>query len=186
VEVYPFILLLSGGIIIRKKLPLKLGLAALMTVLLSVESLAEYYQIARSYALRSTFYRRQTFEIVNELKQKGLDKEKLFFADYHIGYWLLHQYPLTKSTTHPSNLARPYLFKYFDDARKTSLGELIFLMEEVKPGVIISKHAGLGFFPEDSEEQRYFQSAIKKDFVPLTADAEKGIFIWQRRTISPD
>lgn len=181
VQVYPFVLILFAGAIIQKDIRINFSIAALAVVLLSFESISEYYLITKSYIVNSTFYRRQSFEIVKELKQKQLDKEKIFFADYHIGYWILNQLPLTKSSTHPSNLARPYLFKYFDNPNKTSMEELKYLMEQVKPDVVVSKYETLNFFPGNSEENLYFKKLMNQNFSVIRRDEKKEIFIWERK-----
>jgi hypothetical protein len=117
---------------------------------------------------------------VEELQKRGLDKKTVFFSDYHIGYWLLHQYPLTKSTTHPSNIARPFLFKYYGNRNTTSLEELKDIMEKQKPEIIVSRFNYLGHFYVGSEENEYFAKQIASDFKLIVGDTVKRIFIWQR------
>jgi len=180
VQVYPFLLLLLFGVIIQKTIQPKLKLAAVIIFLLSFESLLEYSRLIQS--LRNPIEYRPTFEVINELKKKKLDDDKIFFADYHVGYWLLNQYPLTKSTTHPSNLSRPYLFKYYNDSSKTSLEELKYIMEEIQPKVIVSESDGLDFFPHDSPENIYFKQNVDKDFEIIYKDTVDGIYIWERES----
>lgn len=179
IQIFPFVLLLLVGSVIQKKWHVRFRWLVLFVILISVESLVEYYRLFKSYSNNSTFYYRTSFQIVNELKKKQLDKKKIFFIDYHIGYWLLHQNPLTKSTTHPTNLGRPFLFKYFDDYN-TPLQELKYLMEEVRPDVVVSHEVQFGFFLPDGEENIYFRTVIGKDFKLIKQDSDKEFFIWQR------
>lgn len=178
VQVYPFLLVLLLGMIVQKTIQPKLGLVAVIVFLLSFESLLEYGRLIQHY--QNPIEYRPTFEVINELKEKNLDDDKIFFADYHIGYWLLDQYPLTKSTTHPSNISRPYLFKYYNDSRETSLEELKHIMEEVKPTVIVSESNGLDFFPDNSPENIFFKESIDEDFEMIYKDTVDRIFIWKR------
>jgi hypothetical protein len=178
VQVYPFLLLLLLGVIISKNFKLKLGVAALIVFLLSAESVLEYYRLTKYFCDPAQY--RPTFEVVNEIKKRKLENAKIFFADYHIGYWLLHQYPLTKSTTHPSNLARSYLFKYYDDSSKTSLDELRYIMEEVKPQVIVSQENDLNFFKDSSSENLYFKKVVNEDFKKIYEDTRNHTLIWKR------
>ena len=178
VQVYPFLLLLLFGVIIQKTIQQKLQLAAVIVFLLSFESLIEYGRVIQG--LQNPIEYRPTFEVVSELKKKKLDDDKIFFADYHVGYWLLDQYPLTKSTTHPSNLSRPYLFKYYNDSSETSLEELKYIMEEIQPRVIVSESNDLDFFPDDSPENIYFKEYVDKDFEMIYKDTVDGIYIWER------
>ena len=177
--IFPFVFILLSAIISKREVAVRLRYLALFVILISVESLIEYYRVAKSYTETGTSYYRPSFQIVNELKRLGLDKKKIFFADYHIGYWLLQQYPLSKSTTHPTNLGRPYLFKYFN-VNKTSMEELKYLMEEVRPDIVVSKIDRLGFFSYNGEENSYFRSIISEKFKVLKQDNSNKIFIWQR------
>lgn len=180
VQVYPFLLLLLFGVIVQKTIQPKLVAAGIAVFLLSFESLLEYGRLIQSNSNPAEY--RPTFEVVSELKKKNLDDDKIFFADYHIGYWLLNQYPLTKSTTHPSNLSRPYLFKYYNDSSKTSLDELKHIMEDLRPQVIVSKFNGLYFFANNSPENLYFNERIETDFEIIYKDTVDRIYIWERET----
>jgi len=180
VQVYPFILVLVFGVIIQKSIRLALPIAALAVTLVSVESLLEYTRLPKAIQNRADY--RATFKVLDQLKQKGLDRDKIFFADYHIGYWLLHQYPLTKSTTHPSNLARPYLFPYYNDSVQTSLEELKHILESIKPGVIVSETDGLKFFPVGTREDDYFRNIVNRDYKMIYQDSTDRIYIWARQT----
>lgn len=179
VQLYPFLLMILFGVIFRRDLQLKLGLAAAIVLVLSFESILEYYRLARN--LKNFAEYRPTFEIVRELKKRNLQNDKIFFADYHIGYWLIDQYPLTKSTTHPSNIARPYLFKYFNDSSKSSLEDLKFIMEEIQPDVIVSKYNKLNFFADSSAENLLFKRSLSQNFGEVYKDSVDKIFIWKRK-----
>jgi hypothetical protein len=179
IQVYPFILMLVFGILIQRELRLKPTLLILFVLIASAESLLEYYRIVNSYTKNSSVYYRQSFQIRDELKKRRLANAKIFFIEYHIGHWLLGQYPLTKSTTHPSTLARPYLFKYFT-ASTSSLEELKYLMEQKRPDVVVGKQEHLGFFPGDSEENNYFKAVIKNNFRIIYHDEKNHVIIWQR------
>lgn len=178
VQVYPFLLILLLGVIVPKAIQIKLSLAAVAVLLLSFESILEYGRVIKTIGNRENY--RPTFEVVSELKKLKLDDDKIFFANYHIGYWLLNQYPLTKSTTHPSNLSRPFLFKYFSDSNKTSLEELKYLMEDVKPEVVVSASNELDCFPGNSPENTYFRERLEEDFKRVYEDNNTHVFIWER------
>lgn len=178
VQVYPFLLLLLLGVIVQRTFQLKLQWIAAAIFVISFESLLEYGRLIQS--ISNPIEYRPTFEVINELKKKKLDDDKIFFADYHIGYWLLNQYPLTKSTTHPSNLSRPYLFKYYNDSEATALAELKYIMEDIRPRVIVSESNNLDFFPDNSAENLYFKESIDENFEIIYKDTVDGIYIWER------
>src|SRR4029078_5321989 len=86
VQVYPFLLILLFGIIVPRERAVKRSWAALIVFLLSFESISECFRLIKG--LRNPSEYRPTFEVINELKKRKLDDDKIFFADYHIGYWL--------------------------------------------------------------------------------------------------
>lgn len=178
VQLYPFILILFFGIIFQQSFQPKLSIAALAIFLLSFESIGEYYRLTAG--LKDPAEYRPTFEVIRELKKRKLEDDKIFFADYHIGYWLLNQYPLTKSTTHPSNLGRPFLFEYYNDSNKTSLAELKHIMDDIKPAVVVSDGDDLDFFDDNSTENKYFKKELSKDFEMVYKDTVDRIYIWER------
>jgi len=177
--VYPFILLLLANLT-KKQWQLRPQYLVSAVMVLSFESWNEYYQLIKNYPLRNSLHYRQSFQVVDELKNRKLDNKKIFFADYHIAYWMLNQYPLTKVTTHPSNLSRPYLFQYIEGSKQSSMEELQHLMLSVRPDVIVSRTGGLGFFSTESEEQKFFITQIQTAYQPLIQDTKRKIFMWER------
>jgi hypothetical protein len=58
--------------------------------------------------------------------------------------------------------------------------ELKYLMEEVRPDIVVSKIDRLGFFSYNGEENSYFRSIISEKFKVHKQDSSNKIFIWQR------
>ena len=181
VEVYPFFLILVIGVLLRKSAQPRLGILAVIVFLLSFESISEYVKLLKTRKDPTQY--RPTFEVVDQLKKQKLDSSTIFFLDYHIGYWLLHQYPLTKSTTHPSNLGRPFLFPFLNDSNRTSLEELKSIMENVRPEVIVSQANGIEFFEDTSVENMYFKSELERHFRSIYTNPKHRIYIWKRDSI---
>jgi hypothetical protein len=180
VETYPFFLILVFGVLIQRSIQPRLTIMALIVFLLSFESISEYVKLVKTRKEPAQY--RPTFEVVDQLKKRNLDSSRILFLDYHIGYWLLHQYPLTKSTTHPSNLGRPFLFPYMNDSNRTSLDELKSIMENVRPEVIVSQANGIEFFEDSSAENRYFKSELQNDFRTIYTNPTHRIYIWKRNS----
>ena len=181
IEVYPFILLLILGILFRKNYIPSIGLTALVVLLLSFESWKEYLRVGNNIAERSTPFNGKSYLVIDELKKRGIEREPIFFIDYHISYWLLDQYPLTRSTTHPSNLGRPYLFKYFGNEHSNTLAELSFIMEEIQPQAVVSRKPFVSFLPPEGPENKFFISFIQTHYNLVVEDSKNGIYIWQRK-----
>jgi 4-amino-4-deoxy-L-arabinose transferase-like glycosyltransferase len=181
IQVYPFIVLIILGILVSKSLQPALSLLVVIVLLISVETWIEYYRLGKHVKQYSRLYNGKSVIAIEELKKRNLHDKRIFFSDYHIGYWSLKQYPLTKSTTHPSTLRRPLFFKYFDNPRQTSMAELRYLFEDVKPDVIVSKNRHLSFFPEGGEENQYFETIKSSTYQMIYENDTERIYIWQRR-----
>jgi 4-amino-4-deoxy-L-arabinose transferase-like glycosyltransferase len=183
IQVYPFIILIVFGIILTREIKPSLAALSLLTLLLSIETWIEYSRVLKHYNKYGTWQNGNTYDAIRDIRARQLDTAKIFFVDYHIGYWLLHKEPLTKSTTHPSNITRPYLFKYFGVRNSTSMQELKYLFEEVRPDLIVSKNKYLSFFMEGGEENLYFAEVTDKEFDLVYNEPGKRIYIWRRKGI---
>jgi hypothetical protein len=166
-------------VIVKKKLRFPKLAILLFVVLISGESLYQYYKVAKSYRQTGSFYNGSAFLITDEIKQQGMADKPILFLDYHICYWLLDIYPLTKSTTHPSNIRRSFLFKYFGGGN-SSIDELKRIMEEIRPEVIVSKTPYLSFFPSNSPEENYFREKLETEFEVMINLPDKKIYAWRR------
>lgn len=183
IQVYPFIAILVLGVLAPPS-KLRIGHLAVVALAISAESWIEYSRVARHINETGTAFNGKSRLAIAELKKRGLADRKIFFADYHIGYWFLRQYPLTKSTTHPSSLKRPFFFRYFENSRKTSMEELVRLFEEVQPEVIVSRNQHLSFFVEGSPENEYFKSITESRYVQTVSDVPNRIYIWTLKAMN--
>ena len=179
VQVYPFMALLILGFTIKGEFKPGYLKYAIIVLLLSIESYIEYYRVIKHYSEHSTLYHGKAFTTINELKKRGLEKKKIFFADHHIGYWFLHEYPLTRSVTHPSSLSRPAFFKHFGNTRN-SMEETKYIMEELNPEVIVSRKECLSFFLETDPENLYFTERMKNFYELVYQNPKEKIFIWTK------
>lgn len=180
IQVHPFMPLLFLGFAVRKEFKPGYLKYAIIVLLLCGESYIEYYRVIKNYSETSTLYHGTAITSINELKKRGLEKKKIFFADHHIGYWFLNEYPLTRSVTHPSSLSRPAFFKHFGNTR-TSLEETKYIMEELDPDVIVSRKECLSFFLEDDPENIYFKDRMKKYYELVYQNPKEKIFILAKK-----
>ncbi|MBC7949649.1 MAG: glycosyltransferase family 39 protein [Chitinophagaceae bacterium] len=185
-QVYPFLALLLLGIVTGRDYRPRMAWIIIVVILVSGEAMLEYYRLGKHVVATGKFYNGSSLIAIEEINKKGLENEAVFFADYHIGYWFIDRYPLTKSTTHPSSLARPFLFKYFGNLKTSSMEELKYLFEEVRPRVVVSKNRHLSFFEEGSSENDYFRHVKGRYYQPVFEDSVKRIYIWERNVVNPN
>ena len=76
------------------------------------------------------------FEIADYLKQQNPPPKSVYLMKDHIAYWLADLQPLSKSTTHPSNISKEYLLPHIPGAETTTTDELARILAQ-KPELII-------------------------------------------------
>lgn len=146
IQVYPFILIPVG--IVFSKLPqIRRAYQPLLLILILVpmESYLEYGNILSNRLEKGTFFNGEGVEVPKYLVENKIQHQSIFFAEYHIGYWLLDATPPTVASTHPSNITRQELFPYMKNPRKTSIQELQYILEVVKPKIIVARKGKLIF-----------------------------------------
>ena len=140
-QCYPLIFILCAWIGPERYLSSKkaIGLFVIFCVLLPFESYKEYGAIYKNKQVHGTYYNGEGIEVPAYLKKKQRPLDNILFLEYHIGYWILDKRPPTMAVTHPSNLFRNHLFPYYNK-RKTAQEELSYILDSLKPAVIVIDH----------------------------------------------
>ncbi|MCX2718288.1 ArnT family glycosyltransferase [Lentiprolixibacter aurantiacus] len=168
IQIYPILLLFVGSVVARIEgiQNWKAGpVAVLLLILLPVESYKEYYAVYAYNKERGTYFNGEGISVPDYLKKEGLDNKSVLLFEYHIGYWKLNQSPLTKAATHPSNLCRDQLFPYFENPRLTALEELKYIMEDLKPGIVVVRKDKPIFDRKQEQANAYTSQYIQDHYV---------------------
>ncbi len=167
IQVYPILLLFIGSFLTalpqlakRNWTPLML----LLIFLLPIESYREYYMVIAHKQERGTYFNGEGIRVPQYLLAEGFNTEGILFLEYHIGYWLLDKSPPTQAATHPSNLCREELFPFFDNPRKTSLEELKFVMEDLRPETIVIRKNKRIFDKKEVRANEYVEQYLQKHY----------------------
>ncbi len=178
--IYPIILPLLGILIAKPFLRSKKILAAafLIFILAPAESYLEYYAVLKHKIERHTFFNGEGIAVPNYFKKKGMVTDSLYFAEYHIGYWLLDTPPPTKAATQPSNVLKDEMFFAYDNPRKTGGEELQFILEQHRPKHIITRKNRRVFDKKQYAANFYIQLQLLKNYRPL--DTVDNAVIHQR------
>ncbi|MCE2613373.1 glycosyltransferase family 39 protein [Flavobacteriaceae bacterium D16] len=180
IQLYPMLLLFAGAFLSSIAIFRKWKTGPIMLVLLfllPIESYREYHAIYMHNKERGSYFNGEGFRVPQYLKKEGLDKEDVFFLEYHIGYWLLDQSPLTLAATHPSNLCRDELFPYFDNPRKTAMEELKYIMEDLKPGIVIIRKNKRIFNKKEEAANEYTTRFIQDHYALHTTLDNAEIYL---------
>lgn len=170
IQLYPPILALVAIVmtaelkkISKKAIPWIFGIS----LLLPMETYIEYWRIVQTKLYKGTFYNGEGFTVPAYLRDNQLNNEKILFLEYHIGYWVLDIYPPAKTATHPSNICKSEMFPYYNPERETALQELHYIMEEIKPGVVITRTNRHIFNKALVKENEYIDSLLNTKYILL-------------------
>lgn len=119
----------------------------LLLLLIPAESYKEYFDITRHRIERGSFYNGEGNTVPKYLIATNLQSKSILFFEYHIGYWLLDKHPPTKAATHPSNILREAIFPILENPRKTGFEELRYIMEKIRPEIVVTRK-GRSIFDE--------------------------------------
>lgn len=179
IQAYPFILIPFAVAV--SKLPeikRKYQPLLLILILVPIESYLEYANIVSNKMEKGTFYNGEGIEVPKYIMDNKLDNQSIFFAEYHIGYWMLDATPPTVASTHPSNITREELFPYMKNPRKTSIQELRYILEEERPKIIVARKGKRIFDKKYEELNAYIDPYLEEHYV-LRETIGRGL-IYQR------
>jgi len=120
-----------------------------------------------------SLYNGEGIEIPAYLKNTIKVTDKVLFLDFHIGYWELNRSPLTKAVTHPSNIKRENLYPFYSNTRENCLEELTYILETLKPEIVVTKNDATPFLYDMPLDNIYFIGYLKKHY-KLTKTIGKG------------
>ncbi len=142
IQLYPFFGLIAT-LLLNTFLPSKVRLRTVITVLsilaiLLSEIFTKYQIIAdRALAGQPLTYG-PGYEIATYLNRENVSQEPVYMMSDHIAYWLTDLKPLTKLTTHPSNISREYLLKALLGSEATTETEMAKILAQ-QPKFIVKK-----------------------------------------------
>lgn len=181
IQLHPILVVLVAvaiGSMLKQYQP-KLPQSLLWIVLLiPAESYLEYVNVVRNKIKYDTFFNGEGFSVPNYIIANHLETKNILFLGYHIGYWNVGELPPTKAATHPSNICRDEIYPFYDNPRKTSVAELRYLMEDLKPKTVVIRKGRSIFDKKEVEENNYMNAYLAK-YYALHAVVE-GAEIFQR------
>ena len=169
-------ILLIGILIYELKRKLSPQIVLILLVIIPIETYKETWDLLKYYHNTGYWYNGEGHEIARFLKENNLDKKTAYYTDYHIGYWLTDNRPLTKVVTHPSNIERPELFPFMQVKDSTPVAVLEELVTNQKPEIIIAK-SRKNF--KDVVLESMLASALKQNYQQIKSVG--SAFIYKRK-----
>ncbi len=134
---------------LRKKSRFLTTMAIAFLLSLSLKLILAQYQVIGDRLLaRQPLNYGAGYEIADYLRQNNPTQEPVYMMSDHIVYWFLDLKPISKSTTHPSNIAKEYLLEHIPNSHPLTTAELARVLA-IQPKFII-KPKQLGYIKEDS------------------------------------
>lgn len=175
-QVYPFLILLIGTLIYKLKKKVSPQIVLVLLMIIPIESYKETWDLLKYHHNTGYWYNGEGHEIARFLKKKGLDHETAYYTDFHIGYWLTDNLPLSKVVTHPSNIERPELFPFMGVKDSMPVAVLEKLLSNQKPEIIIAK-SRKNF--KDAVLESMLTSTIKQNYQQINSVG--SAFIYKRK-----
>ena len=170
IQLHPMLLILVGVVVLRTLQIYHFKMtkyAALILLLIPVESYLEYINVLKNKMTYDTFYNGEGFAVPRYIEAHQLETKNILFFEYHIGYWNLSTLPPSIAATHPSNICRDELFAFYKNPRKNSLEEIKYLMEQLQPKTIIIRKGKRIFDKKEIEENEYIDDYLAKKYTLL-------------------
>jgi len=145
------------------------GGAVIWLILLPVESYREYADLWAHHREEGTWYNGEGVAVPRYLHNAYPGEDRIFFLEYHIGYWFMDALPPTAVATHPSNICRSYLYPFIPGSRPDPEAEIQYIMETYRPQVVV-RRLGKAVFDsgcmlENAEIESYLEVYYRRDTV---------------------
>jgi 4-amino-4-deoxy-L-arabinose transferase-like glycosyltransferase len=122
------------------------------------------------------------WELAKYLKRENPTGEPIYLMSDHIVYWFIGQYPLTRLSTHPSNIAKPEFVETIEGSSATPESEMTKIL--LKRPLFIVKTAQLMYLDETASMDKLFRNALAEEYF-LAAEIE-GREIYRRKSVACD
>lgn len=179
IQIYPLLLILLVSAATQmnwKRMPQLRWPVLLVFLLAPIETYTETMDVIRHKLDRGTYFNGEGITVPAYLRQQQLLGKEVFFLEYHIGYWLIAQTPPTKAATHPSNICREALFPYMNSMRRTGLEEIRFIMEELRPDIVVVRK-GKDIFDKDNEEENAYVTRYLERYYSELAQVDNALIL---------
>jgi len=179
--IYPTILAFIA-ILIKKKYSLRpknlIPYIILFLFLIPVESYLEYYNIIKHKIERGSLFNGEGITVPKYFNDYGINSSNIYFAEYHIGYWLMNVKPVSKSATQPSNILKDEMFFAYENLRATGEEELKYIIEQKSPSHIVTRKNRRVFDKKEYKANFYINLQLLKLYKPL--DTVDNAIIYER------
>lgn len=148
-------------------------------VLLSLQPiLSEYGVVAGRFVAGQPLRHGSPYAIADYLRHQEVDHQPVYLLNQHLVYWLIDAQPLTKATTHPSNISKQYLLDAIHDGVSSPEQEMQKIFDLVPECIV--KHREVDYLsrPESAAARQILETQLSMNYDKI--QEMSGILIYRR------
>ena len=178
IQLVPFIALITA-VFLSRFLYKPMSLLTINVIVLGIGTFAvliiiEYYSLVSRYITTKKLTYGSAYKIAAYLKQENTSREPIYLMTNHIVYWLVDAKPLTKVSTHPSNITKDYLFKTVLGADASTEGEINKILAQ-KPRFIV-KEKSAGYLNNHLQAKLILENTLNQHYELVKQIQDKQIY----------
>ena len=166
IQIIPFMALLSGAVtdaLLSSKFRFYvIGVLLIGLVLPSATIIIKYPQMAKKWLEKKSLYDHAAYEIAEYLQKNNPERKPVYLMTDHIVYWFTNTKPLTKTSTHPSNISKSFLLKAIAEPGASAKTEIIKILNK-EPEYIV-KRENTWYLRDNKEAKDFLINAIRKEY----------------------
>jgi 4-amino-4-deoxy-L-arabinose transferase-like glycosyltransferase len=166
IQIVPFFAIASAVFLhdlLNSKSRFLVSLAVVLMSIFALKSVFEQYGIIYSRMVTGQKLNYGVaYEIAEYFKQETNCQTSLYMMEDHLVYWLCNLKPLSKSTTHPSNITREYILKEIVGSKTSTLQEMSKILAK-NPQFIVKKN-NVWYLYQHRDAIRLLKATLQKKY----------------------
>ncbi|NER78381.1 MAG: glycosyltransferase family 39 protein [Leptolyngbya sp. SIO1D8] len=166
IQIIPFVTICAGiglGFLSSKACSWQVAIMIVSIIFLgSRPALTGYQNIQSRIASGKELDHGSAYEIAEYIKQAGSAEKSVYLMVDHIAYWFLEKQPLSRVTTHPSNISKEYLLEFVEGSETTTEIELARVLEK-EPDFIVTTR-DIGYLDSQQSAKTLLEKTLEEDY----------------------
>ncbi len=166
IQIVPFMALLSGvsiDVLFSSKFRFYIIVALLIGLILPLKTIiTKYPQMAKKWLEKETFFDHAAYEIDAYLQIVNTERKPVYLMTDNIVYWFADMKPLTKLSTHPSNISKDFLLKAIAEPGASAKSEIIKILNK-RPEFIVKKE-DTWYLRKNKGAKDFLMASIRKEY----------------------
>jgi hypothetical protein len=157
-----------------------LALVFLGSIIPLKEIYSQYYYIAHRVKSGLTLSYGPQYEIAEWLRNENPLAEPVYLMTDHIVYWFTSGRPLTKATTHPSNIAKEYMLDTISGPNSSTSNEMSRILS-LSPLFIVKKKR-TRYLRKKADAERILEQTLSERYVEVAVIHGRHIYKLRSRS----